>query len=134
MQNTVRFYRLSLPIILLGLLIILTAVGLGVFAAADQLSIIGNMIIMIMMFCPIVICSGVLYIALAAAIFYTNKGHQVSRSGLKAGQGLSASARQKVEQVSDNVNRQSIKWGARFAYLDQVFDTQSENGKQNERE
>lgn len=90
-----------------------------------QVSIVSNILLMVFMLCPAVICFGALAIGMVIAAFAMNKGHTLVAKPLRRAEELSETLEQRTIEATTKLNRRTINLSSRFAIIDKwlgVFD------------
>jgi len=119
----IHFGKVIFPVILAGMSILLVVAGVlravsTNAAGSEQLSIIGNVMLTCFVLCPLVLCTTIVYLLLLAVILGLNK---VNGTAQKSCQLVGQQTRKLADQtdaVADTLNRKSIDFSARFAFLE----------------
>jgi TM2 domain-containing membrane protein YozV len=129
-----------LPVLSIGLLLLLLALSLAVpgsplyLTQTGQFSIISNIFLICFVLCPLVICAFPIYLLLALGAFLLNKVDHSAADGLRRVQTISRSAADRATTLGDRLSRSSIRWNARFAFVDRwlrAFEPR-QNGREDE--
>lgn len=126
----VRWRSLRLPMIV-GVAVL---VGLVVLAGVSpRPSLTANVMMMVMMLCPALLCMFALFIITVVSVFGMNKVTGAVASPLRRVESLTVTARQKVEEVSDVAAQQSANFSVRTAplenWMNKAFDRKSTSSK-----
>ncbi|MBC7869605.1 MAG: hypothetical protein H7Y09_02095 [Chitinophagaceae bacterium] len=86
-----------------------------------QVSIIANWMMMCCVLLPIMLCGFLVYVVLMAATFGMNWVHGMTAGGMRKVQTTSRTIADKTASAADNLNRKSIGFNTRFAFLDSLL-------------
>jgi lysylphosphatidylglycerol synthetase-like protein (DUF2156 family) len=111
-----------LPLLLAVVLIVVCAVVVVVLfvprlEGENQVSIVSNILLMVFILCPAVLCFGALAIGMVVAAFAMNKGHDALAKPLRRVEELSQSLEARTLQTTTALNRKTIELGSRFAIV-----------------
>jgi ABC-type transport system involved in cytochrome bd biosynthesis fused ATPase/permease subunit len=107
--------KMRLPLIL-GLAALIALVAFA--GLSPRPSLTANVMMMVMMLCPALLCLFALVIVMIVSVYGMNKVNQTIARPLRRVEGLTVTARQRVEQASDVAARQSANFSVRTAPLE----------------
>ncbi|MCU0480062.1 MAG: hypothetical protein MUE54_02480 [Anaerolineae bacterium] len=125
---------MTLLLFLMGMLLILEASPIALLP--EQVSIIGDIFIIILMLCPLMICGIPLYIALGASVFGLIRVDSGTRFRLRKWQHNTKNMQQNAEKLTQSLAKQSIRVNSRAEFLRPLFrlfdkpEDKQDNGKQ----
>ncbi len=86
-----------------------------------QVSIIANWMMTCCVLLPIMLCGFLVYVVLMASTFGMNMVHRMTAGGMRKVQTTSRTIADKTASAADNINRKSIGFNTRFAFLDSLL-------------
>ena len=120
-RDTLRY--IVLPIALVLLLIIVCLAGVLLMPRRVQVGTVSNVMLMVLMLCPAVICLLPVTIAAVVGVFGMNRVHDAVANPLKQLENRSATLAEKVESTTERINRKTIDVSARFGVVHKLLGT-----------
>lgn len=126
-KRPVRIWRIYAPVLLAALVIV--AIGVALLVAASpfeatqtqQISIIGNIMLMCFVLLPMLLCGAVVFLLIAAAVVGINMLHDSAEGGVQRVGELTTQAAERAASAAESVSQRSIDLNARFAYFERLF-------------
>ncbi len=135
-QDLLRW--IILPIVGVGALVLAGTISVLLLPERLQVSLIADWLVSVMLLCPLAICLFPVCLLMVLAIVGMNRAHTAASRPLQRVELLSASLRDRTDNVADTVNRQTINASVRFAFLDRLLaifdppDSQPDTGAKEE--
>ncbi len=101
-----------------GLLLMILLVIVA--AQTPRPGVIADVMLTVLMLCPLALCLLPLYLVLLALVGITGRLHDGMARPLRRLNGTSAALRARAENGMDRAARASIAWNVRFAWLDRL--------------
>lgn len=109
-----------LPMAALVLLIV-AAVAVAIWVPRDlegaQLRIISDLMLMVIILCPMLLCLLPLAILMVVSVFGLNRVHDMLVQPLRKVSGYSLTAADRTSSITDRINRQTINTSARLGFI-----------------
>ncbi len=113
-RRTVRPFALTLLVILAAM------IGAALLPRGAQTSIIANLLLTVLILCPLALCLFPVYLLLMFTVFQLQRAHSGAAGGLARLGHVSASINSHVGRISTRWARRSIRFNSWFAGLDRV--------------
>ena len=113
-------------IVPLGLLMLLVLAGVVVTVLlphAAQKSVISNVMLIVLMLCPLAVCTLPLTIGMIAAVFGMNFAHTALAKPLRKVEGYSLMMTERTRTATERINQAAIDVSARFGFVYKLLDT-----------
>lgn len=126
-KRPVRIWRLYAPVLLAGLAIVALGVALVVAAwpyeatQTQQISIIGNTMLMCFVLLPMILCGAVVFLLFAGAALGIRSLHNSAEGGMQRVSDLTHTAAERAASAAESVSRRSIDFNARFAHFERLL-------------
>ncbi len=126
-KRPVRIWRIYAPVLLAALVILAIGVALVVAAypfegqQSQQISIIGNTMLMCFVLLPMILCGAIVFLLFAAAGLGIRSLHNSAEGGVQRVGELTSTAAERAASAAESVSRRSIAFNARFAYFERLF-------------
>lgn len=120
--------KIALPIIA-GLLVLVFLTALvSVMRSAAQLSVSRNVILTLLVLCPLALCTLPFSIGLVTLAVVSGRLHPLSKRPLRRGEALSLKVRGRAEAIADRAARWSIGFSSQLApmmnWMDRLLSTE----------
>lgn len=131
-----RFWPVAAPVILMAILIPAGIVALAVWGLSrEQFSIIGDVMFICLVICPMVVCLGVIYGVVLAGMIGLNILNGKTQHALSRIEQATRTMAESSMDISETVCQKSITLGTQFAVLDHLLDgkhaeEESQDGEQ----
>lgn len=113
--------QIILPMVGASLLIFIIFLMAALLPLRVQVSTLADWMTTIFLLCPAVICLLPIYIILVAGVYGMNKLHNSVGTPLQKLEHFSEGVANRIESATTGVNRQTVKWRARFAPLEKLM-------------
>lgn len=118
---------LLLPMILLALFILAGVVLVVLLArgaqGGAQVSIVADLLLSVLMLCPLVLCMLPVTILLIGAVFGMNRVHSAAASPLRRLEDLSETLTQRTRSASATINQKTLDTSARLGFVYRLLGT-----------
>jgi hypothetical protein len=104
-----------------GVLLVVILLLLLVPRSPAEVSIVGDIMMICFVICPILLCLLPLYIILAVGIFYINKLNNYTGSKLGAVTRATQRFKDTTKRVTEDLGRRTIGWRSRFAIMEDII-------------
>lgn len=104
-----------------GVVLVVVLVIVAALAGRAPLSAAANLLLMVLVLCPLVLCLLPLYFLLAIAVAGVGRAHGGIAAPLRRVEDLSVSLRDRTKTITERAARVTIGLNARFAPLDKTL-------------
>lgn len=108
------------PFILTLLVMFAAMVGAALLPRSEQTGIIANLLLTVLVLCPLALCLFPIYLLLMFMIIQLQRAHTAAAGGLSRLSHVSTSMNSRVERISTRWARRSIRFNSWFAGLDRL--------------
>lgn len=119
--------RLTLiAFVLAGVLIVLVVIALAIpgspihIGGDGQVAVLRDFLLILLVFCPLIICLFPIYMLLMLAVFAMEKGHRAATKGLGHARRMSRDVSEKATATADEINRRSIELNAKLTFAERL--------------
>ncbi len=128
-QQRVTIRLLFVPVLAAMLVIVLIILALAVpgsFLRLNkwELSIVTDTMTILMVLCPLMLCTIPLYLLLAAAVFGIGKVHHTTENTLKRAHSATSSVADRTENIALSLGKRTIGIAAWFTFFDKLINSQ----------
>lgn len=116
-HNRDVWLRIALPIIVGLLVLILLTAFVSIMRSASQLAVSRNVIITLLVLCPLALCTLPCSIGLMTLAIISGRVHPWAKRPLRKGEAFTLRLRERAENYSDRAARWSISLNARITPL-----------------
>lgn len=120
-RDTLRYIVLPMAGVLL--LIIVCVAGVLLMPRRVQVGTVSNVMLMVLMLCPAVICLLPVTIGAVVGVFGMNRVHDAVANPLKQLENRSTTLAEKVESTTERINRKTIDVSVRFGVVHKLLGT-----------
>lgn len=132
-NETLRY--IVLPMVGVLAIILLGTMAVLLLRRPFQVGVVADWLLTVLVLCPMALCLFPVCILLIAAVAGLGKAHGMAAKPLRRVEAMSAELATRAAATTDTINRQSMTFSTRFAFLDRwmsLFDRPSSNGQHKE--
>jgi hypothetical protein len=124
------FLYLIVPLLVTVFIVLLGVAIVLLLQRQLQVSLLADWMLMVMVFCPALICTTALCIGLFVVIVLMSRANRAARQPLQKMNELAQSAADRTTKAAESVNNMTVNAASRFAFLDSllnIFDLPTDN-------
>ena len=115
------FLYLIVPLLVTVFIVLLGVAIVLLLQRQLQVSLLADWMLMVMVFCPALICTTALCIGLFVAIALMGRASRAARQPLAKVNELAQSAADRTTKAAESVNNMTVNAASRFAFLDSLL-------------
>jgi hypothetical protein len=115
------FLYLIVPLLVTVFIVLLGVAIVLLLQRQLQVSLLADWMLMVMVFCPALICTTALCIGLFVVIALMSRANRAARQPLQKVNELAQSAADRTTKAAESVNNMTVNAASRFAFLDSLL-------------